>query len=167
MINAFLAGYLGLLISAGATGGLSRLMVEGPELYPSLRTRELDGTPIRHVPGHLVRQNPQHSSDADFIEAIARSGSQGSLDGRGIHAALYALYVGEKELGFYGLEAGSATDADRLEEALRDIWAHNIGLDRARVHRGGLVLVVVWTDGVSAECWDAVNQGVAERLIDP
>jgi len=34
----------------------------------------------------------------------------------------------------------------------------------ARVHRGGRVLMVVWNDGVSPACWQAVNDGLVERL---
>ena len=56
--------------------------------------------------------------------------------------------------------------ADRLEGLLRGIWAKNASLDRARVHRGGKVLVVVWNDAVLA-CWEAVNAVVAERLVAP
>jgi hypothetical protein len=80
---------------------------------------------------------------------------------------LYALYVGEKELGFYGLEAESAAEADRREEAVRKIMSHNVRLGIAQVHRKGLVLVVVWTDGVSPECWKAVNANIVERLAAP
>jgi hypothetical protein len=80
---------------------------------------------------------------------------------------LYALYVGESELGFYGFEAASGADADQREDALREIWAKNVGVDRAHVHRKGLVLVVVWTDVVSPECWEAVNASVVERLGAP
>jgi hypothetical protein len=71
------------------------------------------------------------------------------------------------KVGFYGLEAASRADADRLESLLRGIWAHNASLDRARVHRGGKVLVVVWNDGVSASSWEAVNAVVVERLPVP
>ena len=90
--------------------------------------------------------------------------SQGQLGGDGIRAALYALYQGERELGFYGLEAATTVDADRLESILRGTWAHNASIDIARVHRGGQVFVVVWHDGVSAACWQAVNAGLAKRL---
>jgi hypothetical protein len=80
---------------------------------------------------------------------------------------LYSIYKAENELGFYGFEAASAADADQREGTLREIWAKNVRLDRARVHREGLVLVVVWTDGVSPECWEAVNATVFERLTAP
>ena len=102
-----------------------------------------------------------------FVAAIARNGSQGSLGREGIRSALYALYGEKNELGFYGLEAVSAADADRWEEALRKIWAHNGRMGIAQVHRKGPVLVVVWTDGVSPECWEAVNARVVERLAAP
>lgn len=163
----FLVASLGLLLATGSTNGLSPLVLEGRELHPSLTTRKLDDHPIRHVPRSVLRENPQHSTDAEFVRAIASSGSQGKLSGEGIRSALYALYVGEAEVGFYGLEAASAADADRLEDALREIWSHNVSIDRARVHRGGSVLVVVWTDGVSPEIWKAVNAGVAQRLPAP
>ena len=158
------AGALGfLLLAACSTSGLSPLMLEGHELHPSLRTRQLD-EPLRHVPRDVLRANPQHSTDPDFVRAIAGGGSQGRLDRDGIRSALYALYLGERDLGFYGLEAESLAEADRWEGQLRKIWSHNVHLDRARVHRGGLVLVVVWTDGVSPEAWEAANALVVERL---
>lgn len=161
----------GLALAAGspdrAEGGLSRLLLEGRELHPSLMTRQVDEQTIRHVRRNLIQRNPQHSTDAEFIAGIARSGSQGHLGGDGIRSALYALYLKEKELGFYGLEAASPAEADRLEAALRKIWSHNESIDRAQVHRGGLVLVVVWTDGVSPEVWKAVNLAVGGRLVAP
>ena len=95
---------------------------------------------------------------------FARIASQGRLGGKGVRAALYALYLGESEVGLYGLEAASPADADRLEGVLRGIWAHNESLGRARVHRKGQVLVVVWNNGVSTSCWEAVNAEVVERL---
>jgi len=107
------------------------------------------------------------SSNSEFVEVIARSGSQGRLDGKGVGLALYAIYRAESDLGIYGLEAVSEGDADRREKALREIWEHNVSLNRARVHRGDLVLVVVWHDGVSLDCWEAVNTEVAERLVGP
>lgn len=142
--------------------GLDSLVLEGPELHASLRTRHLDA--VRHVPRAAVPANPHHSTNADFVEAVARSGSQGSLGREGIRSALFALYLGETEIGFYGLEAASEEGATRREEALRRIWSHMMGIGRAQIHREGLVIVVVWHDGVSPECWKAVNAKVAERL---
>lgn len=60
--------------------------------------------------------------------------------------------LGESEVGLYGLEAASPADANRIEGVLRGIWARNESLRRARVHRKGKVLVVVWNDGVSPSC---------------
>jgi len=143
--------------------GLGSLVLEGHELHASLKTRQIDDS-VRHVPRALIPENPHVSTDDAFVAAIARNGSQGSLGREGIRSALYALYREKNELGFYGLEAVSAADADRWEEALRKIWAHNVRLGIAQVHRKGLVLVVVWTDGVSPECWKAVNASIVERL---
>jgi hypothetical protein len=148
-----------------AADGLAPLVLEGPELHPSLSTRQLDEA--RHVPRGVVGRNPQHSTDRGFVEAIARAGTQGRHSADGIRAALYALYIGEHEIGVYGLEAASAADADRWEQAVRNTWSHNEGLGRARVHRGGLVLVVLWNDGVSPDVWEAANAVVAGRLIAP
>ena len=142
---------------------LGSLVLEGHELHASLKTRQIDDS-VRHVPRALIPENPHVSTDAAFVAVIARNGSQGSLGREGIRSALYALYREKNELGFYGLEAVSAADADRWEEALRKIWAHNGRLGIAQVHRKGLVLVVVWTDGVSPECWKSVNAKVVERL---
>ena len=92
----------------------------------------------------------------------------GRLGREGIRSALYARYAaGEKEVGIYGLEVESDAAADQREEAVRAIWAHNGRLGRARVHRKGLVLVVVWHTGVSPECWKAVNTRIADRLVAP
>ena len=143
--------------------GLGSLVLEGHELRASLKTRQIDDS-VRHVPHALIPENPHVSTEAAFVAVIARNGSQQSLGREGIRSALYALYREKNELGFYGLEAVSAADADRWEEVLRKIWAHNGRLGIAQVHRKGLVLVVVWTDGVSPECWEAVNARVVERL---
>jgi hypothetical protein len=72
--------------------------------------------------------------------------------------------LGEGELGLYGLEAASPADVERVESVLRGIWAHNESLDRTRVHREGKVLVVVWHNGVSSSCWEAVNAAVVKRM---
>jgi len=142
---------------------LDSLVLEGHELHASLHTREIDDS-VRHVPLDLIPGNPGVSTNAEFVAAIARSGSQGRLGGEGMRSALFAIYRGKSDLGFYGLEAASATEADRREEAMRDIWAHNVRLGCEQVHRQGLTIVVVWTDGVSQECWEAVNARVVERL---
>jgi uncharacterized protein (TIGR03067 family) len=146
--------------------GLGSLVLEGHELHASLKTREIDDS-VRHVPRALIPENPHLSTDAAFVAVIAGNASQGNLGREGIRSALYALYREKSELGFYGLEAVSAADADRWEQALRKIWANNGRVNLARVHRKGLVLVVVWTDGVSPECWKAVNASIVERLSAP
>ena len=107
------------------------------------------------------------SSEPDFVRAIARAGSQGRLDDDGIEAALYSLYFSEKELGLYGLQAVSAEVAEVREELVREIWAYNASANRARVHRSGEFIVVVWHDGVSPSAWEAVNKIVADRLGSP
>lgn len=151
----------------GIDSTLLRLVLEGSELHPSLVTRQLDAEPVRHVPRSVLRSNPQQSTDAAFVKAIASSGSQGKLGTQGIRSALYALYRGDRDLGLYGLEAETEADAERMEEALRKIWAHNVSIERARIHRGGLAVVVVWTDGVPAEIWKEANSVVRERLAAP
>jgi hypothetical protein len=153
-----------LLFAGCAPSALGPLVVDGQELHASLVTRNLKDVSRLHVPRAVLRDNPCLSTDAEFVDAIAHGASQGRLGSEGVRAALYALYLGESELGLYGLEAASTADADRLEGALRGIWAYNESLGRARVHRGGKVLVVVWNAGVSPSCWEAVNAGVVERL---
>jgi hypothetical protein len=165
--NMFLVGIMSLVVAACSTRGLGPLVLEGPDLHPSLTTVPLNGDKTRHVSRSVLRTNPQHSTETEFVRAIARSGSQGNLGDEGIRSALYALYLGQSEVGFYGLEAASADDADRLEAALGKIWAHNTSIHRAQVHRRGLTLVVVWTDGVPSDVWEAVNARVAERLMLP
>jgi hypothetical protein len=149
------------------SSGLRPLVLDGHELHATLVTQRIEDVLRLHVPRAVLRENPMLSTDADFVEAIARSGSQGRLGAEGIRAALYALYRGESEIGLYGLEAASTADADRREGLLREIWAHNASLDRARVHRRGKVLVVVWNNGVPASIWEAVNAVVVERLAVP
>ena len=156
-----------LLFAGCAPSALSPLVVDGQELHASLVTRKLKDASRLHVARAVLRDNPYLSTDTEFVDVIAKMSSQGRLGGEGIRAALYALYLGESELGLYGLEAASPTDADRLEGVLRGIWAHNESLGRARVHREGKVLVVVWHNGVSPSCWEAVNARVEERLTAP
>lgn len=164
MRKKLLLGCSLVLLTGCATSELEPLVVDGPELHASLVTRQLDGVSSRHVPRAVLRDNPYLSTDAEFVEAIARSGSQGQRGGEGIRAALYAVYLCGSELGLYGLEAASTADADQREGVLRGIWANNVRLGRARVHREGKVLVVAWHDGVSSSCWEAANAGVVERL---
>ena len=166
MNNFLLPSLLALLGSCATTRmperGLEPFVLQGHELHASLATRSLD-EPNLGVPTP-VRDNPQLSTDAEFIEAIAHSATQGGLGKEGIRAALYARYLGERGLGIYGLEAASAAHADRIEGALRSAWTYAARTDQARVHRGGEILVVVWADVGSPACWEAVNAVVAERL---
>ena len=159
-----LGGVLALLCAACATSGLRPLVLDGPELHASLAPKPLHAA--HHGVPDGVCGNPWFSADAATVDSITRSASQGQLGGEGIRAALFAVYQGENEVGLYGLETGSTEQSDRLEGILRAIWAHNERLGRARVHRGGRVFVVVWNDGVSPACWQAVNRGVIERLAD-
>ena len=167
MSTKLLLGWSLLLLAGCGPSALRPLLVDGQELHPSLVTRKLNDASRLHVPFAVLRDIPDFSTDAEFVDAIAHSASQGRLGGEGIRAALYALYLGESEVGLYGLEAASSADADRLEGVLRAIWAHNEGLERARVHREDKVLVVAWNNGVSPSCWEAVNAGVVERLTAP
>jgi hypothetical protein len=165
-VKTLLAGALGfLLASFCSASGLDALVVEGHVLHATLKTRQLENSHRHLAPKMLPLGNPHLSNDDEFVETIARAGSQGRLGRQGIRSALYAVYVAERELGFYGLEAASIAEANQREKALRKIWTKNVSLVRARIHREGLVLVVVWTDGVSPECWEAVNARVAERLV--
>ena len=164
MRTYLLAGAVALFVSGCGPGGLERLVLDGEELHTSLETLDLGDVERLHVPRTVLRSNPQLSTDPDFVRSITGGGSQGRLRDEPVRSALYALYQGENELGFYGLETETVEDADRLEPVLREIWARNASLDRARVHRDGRTLLVVWTDGVSAESWQSVNAVVTERL---
>lgn len=146
------------------TPSLTSLMIDGEDLHDSLRTQEIDT--IRDIPKNAeLPQNPYLSSDDEFVEAIARGGSQGRLDSEGIRTAFYARYKTEdNEVGIYGLEAKTKADAAQREKAAREIWAHNASFNRAHVLRKDLILVVIWHDGVSPECWEAVKAGVKEKL---
>jgi hypothetical protein len=155
-----------LLLAGCKSSALSPLVVDGPKLHASLVTRKLEDAAKLSL-SRVLRDNPYLSTDTEFVDAIAQIASQGRLGGKGIRAALYALYLGESDVGLYGLEAASTADADRFEDALRGIWAYNERVGRARVHRNGKVLVVAWNNGVSPSCWDAVNASVVERLSGP
>lgn len=158
-----LLGWSLILLAGCASSPLRPLVLDGPELHASLVTRPLDAAAILLLAA-VLRDNPYLSTDAEFVDVLARIASQDRADGEGVRAALYALYLGETQLGIYGLEAASTADADRLEGVLRGIWAHNEGLGRTRVYREGKVLVVVWHDGVSSSCWEAATARVGERL---
>lgn len=166
MSTKLLLGCSLLVLVGCASGALGPLVLDGPELHASLVTRKLEDAATLQLAG-VLRANPSLSSDAEFVDLLARIASQDRLGGgEGIRAALYALYLGEREVGLYGLEAASPADADRIEGVLRRVWSHNEGLGLARVHREGKVLVVVWSNGVSPANWEAVNAEVVERLTD-
>ena len=73
----------------------------------------------------------------------------------------------ETVIGVYGLEAASTEDADRREQLAREVWAVNASVDRARVHRGGNVIAVVWCAELTPACWEDVNAAIAARLGSP
>jgi hypothetical protein len=160
---------LGFFIAACSMSGsgLGSLAVEGHEFHASLRTPPLDS--FRDLPSGVVPpKNPQLSTDDKFVQGIARNSSMGLLGPEGIRSALYARYAaGEGDMGVYGLELKTKGDADWREKALREINAHNGRIGMTRVHRKGLVLVVVWQNGLSAECWEAVNASIVKRLSTP
>lgn len=165
MTKTILIASLCLVLGACTTSPLRPLVVDGHDLHPSLVPKPLDGA--NHGVPRGVRDNPHFSTDVEVVQSIARYASQGQFDGDGIRAALYALYQCDREVGFYALEAASKGDADRLEGRLREIWTYNVNEGLSRVHRGGegeRVLVVVWNDAVSLACWQAVNDGLVERL---
>lgn len=144
--------------------GLSCIDLQGPELHDSLRTKDLSGA--KDLPtGVVSRENPQLSSESEFVKAVAGGGSQGRLGQVGMRAALFARYSTDShELGFYGLEALTQSAADDREKALREIWAHNASFGRSRVHRQGRILLVIWHNGVTPECWESVNAVVVRKL---
>lgn len=152
-----------LRLRAGRTGPARRRRTGAAFLARDTEARGRIKAPVR--PGASRQSVPLHRRRA--VDVLARIASQGRVGGEGSRAALYALYLGESEVGLYGLEAASPADAGRLEGVLRGIWAHNESLGRARVHRKGKVLVVAWHNGVSPSCWEAVNPGVVERLTAP
>ena len=52
------------------------------------------------------------------------------------------------------------------EQALREIWAHNHGLDRTHIHRQGVVLLVIWvrTGETLPVAWQAVKAWAEQRM---
>ncbi|MEM9302828.1 MAG: hypothetical protein AAGE01_11985 [Pseudomonadota bacterium] len=145
---------------------LEAFIFPGPELHASVRLHPVEL--LRDLPdGMHLPDNPRVSTDRAFVNATARGGSQGRLDGQGMREALYARYTdGSSEIGFYGLRAASSIDANRREAEIRAIWAHNNALDRAYVYRKDLLLMVVWlwTDDEPPESWAAVNAKVEQRM---
>jgi len=153
------------LLASCTTSQLERLVVDGKDLHSSLTTAKLNDLATLQVPTAALKRNPILSTDAKFVEEIARGSSQGRLDGKSIRAALYARYLGDKsDLGIYGLEAATTADADGREASVRKIWAHNERLGRAMVHREGKVIAVVWHDGLSPAIWEKVNKRIAKRM---
>lgn len=144
---------------ATPTHRLESLLIEGPELHPTLHT-VLPGN-IHNLPGGVeFAINPEVSADQVFVNGVARGGSQGRLDGKGMAAALYARYSdGTSDIGFYGLQAETEALAVTREQALREIWAHNQRLDRTHVYRKDNVLLVVWiwSKGELPAAWRAVK----------
>ena len=141
------------------------MVLEGRELLPSLRTRQAD-EPVWHLRSDSVLPtNPCVSTNAEFVERISRSSSQGQLPRDGVQSALYAAYGDEEQrVLLRGLEATSDDDASSREAALRSIWRVNMRHGNIRVHRKGKLLVVVWHQGLSPESWEAVNSSLAKRL---
>lgn len=158
----FGSALLSLAATAGSPGELDRFVLDAHELHEALVAVPVDGLPL-HVPHDLLRENPQLSTEPEFVEAVARGSSQGRLGSDGVRAALYAVYQEESQIGVYGLEAESSADADRLEPLLREIWARNASLERARVHRRGDVLLVVWNAPHTPPSWEDVNAALAGR----
>lgn len=143
---------------------LNSLLLQANEMHPSLETRAFTRDSIRHVSFDVLQANPQHAHNSKFIKAVARSGSQGQLNGENMLSALYALYHAQEDLGFYGFEASTTQFADQFEATLRKIWAHNVSIGRANVYRNDTVLVVIWHDGVTLDVWNAVNAKVVSVL---
>ena len=146
---------------------LNDFLMDGSELGPSINNHSIDS--LRHLPPEMsIPRNPHHSTDERFVLAISGSSSQGQLTSDGICAALYAHYEADGiDVGIYGLEATTMGVANDREKRLKEIWAKNIDLDRARLHRKDLHLILTWHDGVSVESWDAINNEVVSRLGDP
>lgn len=143
---------------------LKSLIIQAKDIHPLLETQQLSRESIRHISFDVLHDNPQYSEDIKFVNAIARSSSQGKLNGKNIRSALYALYNAGKDLGFYGLDTKNNRDAEQLEIKLRKIWSHNISIGRANVYRKGTVLVVIWHDGATKDVWKAINTKVLNTL---
>jgi hypothetical protein len=70
--RVLLAASVGLLFAACGTSGLTPLILDGHELYTSRVTQPIDDIQRLHVPRAVLRGNPQFSTDAEFVEAVAR-----------------------------------------------------------------------------------------------
>jgi hypothetical protein len=147
-------------LNPAQANNLDALLIEGHELHPTLHT--VTPGKIHNLPAGIdFNFNPEVSAEPQFVQGVARGGSQGRLDGSGMAAALYARYSdGTSDIGFYGLQAETDAVANAREQALRDIWAHNNRLDRTHVYRKDKVLLVVWiwSKGELPEAWQVVKQ---------
>lgn len=93
--------------ASSSPSALGPLVVDGQDLHASLVKRKLKDAAILQLV-LVLRDNPYLSMDVEFVDVMARIASLGQLGGgEGICAALFALYLGESELGLYGLEAAS------------------------------------------------------------
>ncbi|HEX7833741.1 MAG TPA: hypothetical protein VF787_29070 [Thermoanaerobaculia bacterium] len=76
-----------LLLAGCSPSALGPLVVDGEELHASLVTRKLeDAAKLQVAP--VLRDNPYLSTDAEFVDVIARIASQGRMGGAGVRAAL-------------------------------------------------------------------------------
>ena len=144
---------------------LSAFAFDAAELHQSLEALPLDELPL-HVPRAVLFDNPQVSTERNFVYSVSRGSSQGRLEPEGIRSALYGVYGDEDGgmIGFYGLEAASLEVADEREDLLHQIWPVNVSAERARIHREGVLLFVVWNAPDTPACWEAVNAVLVERL---
>lgn len=150
------------VLASCAAPGLERVMLEASELHPSLSDRPL--AHANHGVPFGVRSTPHLTTDPKGIDSIAGFSSQGRLDGDGLCAGLWTALQTDRELGYYGLQCATDAHADEREARLREIWKFNVRHERARVHRNGRLLLVVWHDGVDPACWNAVNDVLVARL---
>ena len=150
------------MLASCAAPGLERVLLDASELHPSLSNRPI--AKANHGVPFGVRSTPHLTTDPKGIDSIAGFSSQGQLDGDGLCAGLWTALQSDREVGYYGLQCTTDAHADEREARLREIWAFNVRQDRARVHRHGKTVLVVWHDGVTPACWRTVNDVLAARL---
>src|SRR5262245_49488525 len=73
-------GWSLLLLAGCAPRALGPLVVDGQELHASLVTRKLEDAAKLHL-APVLRDNPYLSTDAEFVDILAKIASQGRLGG--------------------------------------------------------------------------------------
>ncbi len=101
-----------------------------------------------------IKGNPYLSEDREFIDAFAKELLGEGFDPAHVRAALFSVYEEHAELGIFALRLDDASSA---EEAKTILIAQSEGAAGAMTFQTGNVVVLLWHDGVSDDCFAAIN----------